>query len=269
MCVNIKEQRMKKYITVALMAAIPTIANADTQTQTVDFDYSAFTGGNISFDQFDSMGGTRELTGLRLTYDQTFDLEVLVESNGPTSLSAGDWDIEAGFYSLHQFGVVTDGRGGDGGPTFPLIGSGGVFDVFTADLGASDGYNGTGPDTFIGSASFNSVFMMDYDRSTTLGGNLLDVFSGEGVLDTYIGGISEILGQWHNDPMWVVDPNNPPEGPWDDNPFIDPYYGFFATFLTMQHSGSIEVAFEYTTVPAPGGTALLLGAGLVGLRRRR
>ena len=260
---------MKKYIGVALLATIPTIAGAGIQTQTVDFDYSAFTGANISFARFDSMGGTRELTGLRISYDQQFDLEVLVESNGPTSLSAGDWDIEAGFYSLHQFGVFSDGRGGDGGPSFPLIGTGGVFDVFTADLGASDGYNGTGPDTYIGSASNASVFMMDYDRSTTLGGDLLDVFTGGGVLETFIGGISEILGQWHNDPMWEVDPNNPPDGPWDDNPFIDPYYGFFSTFLTLEHSGSIDVTFEYATVPAPGGAALLLGAGFVGLRRRR
>ncbi len=261
---------MKTIITAGLLAAIPAMAQAGIQTQSVNFDYSAFTGGYISFDRFDSAGGTRELTGVRLSYDQNFDLSVLVESNGPTSLSAGDWDIEAGFSSIHQFGILNDGRrGGDGGQNLPVIGTGGVFGTFTADLGASDGYNGTGPDTYIGNASFSSVFMDDYDRSTTLGGQMLDAFSGEGTLDTFIGGLSEILGQWHNDPMWVVDPDNPPEGPWDDNPFIDPYYGFFATFLTMQHSGSIDVTFEYTTVPAPAGIALFLGAGFVGCRRRR
>ena len=255
---------MKKYIGVALLATIPTIAGAGTQTQTVDFNNTDFAGEFISFDRFDTMGGTRELTGLRLSYDQSFALEILVESNGPTGVSAGDWDLEAGFYGLHQFGVVTHGN-----DSFPLVGTGGIFDVFTADLGASDGFNGTGPDTYLASLSASNVFVGNYDRTTNHGGQMLDVFTGEGEFETYLNAISEFLGQWHNDPGWEIDPDNLPDGPWGDGPLGDPYYGFFASFVSMSHIGSIEVTFEYATVPAPGGAALLLGAGFVGLRRRR
>ena len=259
---------MNTMYSVAILAAIGSLAHAGTVTQTVEFDYSALEGTTINFDRFDDMGGARALTGIRLTYDHTVDLAIRIESNGPTGVAAGDWDVEAGFSAIHQFGLYDDGRRGGDGPTIPLVGIGGVFDIFTADLGASDGYNGTGPDTYVGTASNHVIRNVNYDGSTETGMQMLDIFSQEGQLATFMGGFSEILGQWHNDPMWEVDPNNPPDGPFD-GPFGDPYYGFFATFESIQHSGSIAITFEYATVPTPAGMSLLLGAGLVGSRRRR
>lgn len=260
------QQRIKQ--SVALLAAVGSIASAGTVSQTVNFDYSALEGTTITMDRFDTMGGTRQLTGIRLAYDHNVDLAIRIESNGPTSVSAGDWDVEAGFSALHQFGVFSDGRRGGDGPSFPLVGIGGAFDVFTSDLGPSDGYNGTGPDTYVGTSSNHILFNFNFDASTQTGMDLIDIFSQTGPLETFMGGFSEILGQWHNDPMWEVDPNNPPDGPFD-GPFGDPYYGIFATFESIHHYGSIGITFEYTTVPAPAGTCLLLGAGMVGIRRRR
>lgn len=255
---------MKPITTILMISALAGAAQADIETQVVNFSHG-FEGELVSFQMFDTLGGTRELTGLSLSYDQSITLDVLVESNGYTAVSNGDWFADIAFNSLHQFGVITEG--GDGGENPPFIGPGAIFQSISADLGASDGYNGTGPDTYSTSITDSYVFNASYDSSTAFGLRMFDAFTGEGTLDTFFAGFSELFGGWINDPGWVVDPNNPPEGPFSF--FEDPYYGFFVSFEQLIHEGAITVTYEYTSVPTPGGTALLGLGGLVALRRRR
>lgn len=243
------------------LAACAPAACAGTISQTVDFSHG-FDGEIVTFQKFDTMGGTRALTGMSLSYAQSITIDYHVESNGPTAVAAGDWEIALAYNSIHQFGLI------DNDPDPPFIGPGAAFEGgITAALGASDGYNGAGPDTFYGSVNTGSfVFDADYDTSTDFGLDMLDTFTGTGSLDTFFSGFSELFGGWNNDPGWVVDPNNPPDGPFGI--FEDPYYGFFVTMDNILHQGQITVVYEYTTVPAPA-TASLAAIALLATRRRR
>jgi hypothetical protein len=264
------KRTIQKQIATAIVASSAGLASAGVVQQTVSFD-SGFQGTFINFEQFDTMDGTRELTGLSLSYDQSITLDLTIESNGYTALEAGDWFLDAGYASIHQFGLADggDGRGGDGNPGPPFIGPGAAFNQITSDLGISDGYNSSGADTIMTSvASGDFTFNANYDSSTEFGNRMFDAFTGPGTLETFLGGFTELFFQWINDPNWVVDPDNPPDGPFD-GPFIDPYYGIFVDINDLRHSGAITVTYEYAAVPAPATTGLVLAAGLVGMRRRR
>ncbi len=259
---------MKYPIAWITLAAAAAISQGEVISQSVAFDMDL--GGQIlDIQRFDTMGGTRQLTGLSLSYDQSISYDITIESNGYTAVEAGDWEAWISYSSIHQFGLISDGRGGDdndNNPPFIGPGAAGAFDM-TSALGASDGFNGTGDDTYHKQVSEQFVFQSGYDTSTIFGQRMLDTFTGTDVLSTVFGGFVEGGGGWNVDPGWVVDPNNPPEG--DFGPFEDPYYGFFMTFANFQHSGTITVDFEYTTVPAPSGLLVLSGVGLFGVRRRR
>lgn len=259
---------MRRITTALLFAAVAGSTQADTVSTQVDFSIDGFFGGNIAFDRFDDMNGTRELTGVSFSYDQTMSFDLTIESNGYTALNSGDWLLDAGYYTIHQLGTL-DGLGGDGGPSIPSIGAGGVFGLgITGDLGASDGYNQSGPDTQYTTISEAFTFNQAFDNSDNFGQSILDTVTGSGQLNTFMGGISELLFEWVNDPNWVVDPNNPPDGPFD-GPFIDPYYGIFVNFDQISHFGTLTVTYEYAAVPAPSTLLALGGFELVGLRRRR
>lgn len=256
---------MKVTTSLLVLAAATSLAHAGIESQVVNFDHG-FEGEFINFQQFDTMGGTRELTGLSLSYDQTITLDLLIQSNGYTALNDGDWLMDAGYLSIHQFGLAEEG--GDGEPGPPFIGPGAVFDQVSGDLGISDGYNNGGIDTLNAIITDSFVFNASFDGSTEFDQRMFDAFTGPGTLETFMAGFSELFFQWINDPNWIVDPNNPPEGPFD-GPFIDPFYGIFVDLQSLSHSGAITVNYEFTTVPAPSALALLAGAALGTTRRRR
>ena len=258
---------MKHTIPIFAIAAMSSLAHAEVINQVVSFN-SGFDGTFISFEKFDTMGGTRELTGLSLSYDQTISLDLQAQSNGYTALNAGDWLLDTGFISLHQFGLV-EGRGGDGDPGPPFIGPGAIFDTVTSDLGVSDGYNNGGIDTMQFNISDSFIFEAEYDGSTEFDQRMFEAFTGTGSLDTFLGGFIEGFFQWVNDPNWVVDPDNPPDGPFGGPFGGDPFYGIFVDYLALSHSGDITVTYEYATVPAPTSAGVLAIAGLVATRRRR
>ena len=254
-------------LTASMLTTLASMASGDVITQVVSFD-AGFEGDIISFEKFDTMGGTRELTGMSLSYDQTISLDLMIQSNGYTALNAGDWLLNAGYMSLHQFGVIEEG--GDGEPGLPFIGPGAVFDNVTGDLGISDGYNNGGIDTQLTTITDSFVFNAAYDGSDAFDLRMFEAFSGTGQLDTFMGGFIELFFQWKNDPNWVVDPNNPPDGPFGGGPFDPPpYYGIFVEIMDLSHSGDITVTYEYANVPSPAGLGLFVGAGLMAGRRRR
>ena len=86
---------MKQHIAALTLASIASISHADVISQVVSFD-AGFDGTFVNFEQFDTMGGTRELTGLSLSYDQTMSLDMTFQSNGYTALSDGDWTMGTG-----------------------------------------------------------------------------------------------------------------------------------------------------------------------------
>lgn len=253
---------MQRLTLTLLTAAIAGTANADTITQMVDFDYNANTGEIVTFQRFDDMGGTRQLTGMHFSYDQSIRMDMTIESNGYTALSAGDWSLDAGFNSLHQYGLVDDN------PNAPFSGPGAIFDNITADLGVSDGYNQSGPDTYYATIADSFVYEFGFDGSNSISQTMFETFTGTEELDTYFNGFAELFFVWVNDPNWVVDPKNPPDGPFD-GPFSEPYYGIFVTIDQILHSGTITLTYEYENVPAPSGLLALSGAGLIASRRRR
>jgi len=258
---------MKYAIGILTLTALSTLAHSEVISQVVSFD-AGFEGEIISFEQFDTMGGTRELTGLSLSYDQTISLDLMAQSNGYTALNSGDWLLDTGYLSIHQFGLVEE-RGGDGDPGPPFIGPGAVFDIITSDLGISDGYNNGGIDTHLFNISDSFIFDASYDGSNEFDQRMFDAFTGPGTLDTILGGFIEGFFQWVNDPNWVVDPNNPPDGPFGGPFGGDPYHGIFVDFLALSHSGDITVNYEYTSVPAPSSAAVIGVLGIAGMRRRR
>ncbi len=251
---------MKHTLPILLAMATASAAFADTLTHSVGFSHG-FDGEVVTFQKFDTLGGARKLTGMSLSYEQSISIGFHLESNGYTAVASGDWFLDIAYNSLHQFGLI------DNDPNPPFIGPGAAYEGgITGDLGISDGYNGGGPDTHFGSVE-TGVFTFDawWDRTDAFGRDMLETFTGTGSLDTYFSGYSEMFGGWINDPNWVVDPNNPPDGPF--NPWEDPYYGFFVTLDSLIQSGTITVTYEYV-VPAPA-TALLGLFGVLATSRRR
>lgn len=238
--------------------------------QQVPFDYDPFAGVTFpEFQMFDTMGGTRELTGVTLQYDQSISFDVRVEQNSPVAIDAGVFFADILFRSLHQLGTVDDGGGDDddddnGGPPFLGPGAHGIY--VDPALGATDGFNGSGPDTYFTSTdSGDFTFSASYDQATTQ--SYLDAFVGQGTLTTVLGGLTEIFGGYNSDPGFPdVDPNNPPDGPF--GPFEPPYYGVFVNIENIRHQGVITATFEYDLVPAPA-SATLLALGALGTTRRR
>ena len=256
---------------IALAALVaPGVAQAQTQTirQVIPFDYNpAIDAAFPEIQRFDTLGGTRELVGVTLSYDQSISFGVRLEQNSPVAIEDGNFFADVVYLSIHQLGF-DDGSGGDDdneGP--PFLGPGAAGDVFSGPLGPTDGFNASGPDSYTAifdSGEFN--FTATADRSTAPA--VLDTLTGEGSLTTLLAGFVEIFGGYNTDPGFPeVDPNNPPEGPFF--PFQDPFYGVFVDVFDIRHQGTITATFEYTIVPAPASVACVGLAGLAAVRRRR
>ncbi len=258
-------RQSKGILSATMLMALASMASADVITQVVSFNNEG-EGDFIIFDKFDTMGGTRELTGMSLSYDQTISLDLMIQSNGYTALNDGDWSMNTSYISLHQFGLADEGGNNDGPP---FIGPGALFQGVSGALGVSDGYNNGGIDTLLTTVSDSYVFDAAYDGSAAFDLEMFEAFTGTGQLETFMGGFIELFFEWHNDPNWVVDPNNPPDGPFGGPFDPPPFYGIFVDIMGISHSGDITVTYEYANVPTPAGLGLFVGAGLMAGRRRR
>lgn len=235
-----------------ISALSPAGAVADTISQTVAFDYDVNFG--VSFpviEGFDTEGGTRELTGVTFAFDHNFDLDLYLESTGPTAVSAGDFSLDLAYLTLFQLGPA------EANP--PLLGPGALFvDDITGALSAYDGVPGNdGPDSFRRSYDDAFTLVQVYGQQDA---DVLNALTHVGPLTTVFGGFTELFFQWNNDPGWPFPPSGVPEYPTDA--------AIWVSWSNFRHFGEIEVTYEYAPVPEPTSALLLAALSALGLRRR-
>lgn len=215
----------------ALAAAAGT-ARADVIDQSFSYEW---TSNDIqhafSFEPFDTIGGTRQLTGVRLGFEGTVTMEVTAQTYDPFPLSAGEWSAEASHTVVAYF---------NGGGLDLLQGIGGQWlDGITGDLGPGGGWGEPGTPYIVTDSVFFSN-TVDIDSSQFAG------FSGNEPLTGFMDGFTDVV---------VTPPDN---GQWVDA---------FASFLAQE--GTVTLTYEYVNVPGPGVLAGLGVCGIVGARRRR
>jgi hypothetical protein len=244
-----------RFATAALLAAgIPSAVLADTITQTVPFDYDANFGATLPvIEGFDTRGGTRQLTRATFEFRNNFNLELFLESTGPTVVADGDFVLSSSYNILFQLGTAGD----KGDPPPPLFGMGSFFvgDI-SGDLAAYDDVPGNdGPDSFRRNFTdaFTSVQSVGLDEP-----EILAAVTDVGPLTTVLGGFNELFFAWINDPGWPIPPGGFPEYPTDAAVWV--------STPTFRHFGEIEITYEF--VPEPTSAALLAPLTLF-MRRRR
>ena len=248
---------MKSRRSLALLVALaPSVSLAGVITQTVPFDYDANDGATFPVIQgFDTLGGTRVLTGVNFAFHHNFEVEAYVESTGPTAVSAEDFSLSISYITLFQLGEA----GGKNDP--PFFGPGGLWiENASGDLGAYDGVPGNdGPDSY--RRVFTDMFTVEqmYGPSDP---DVLAAVTDVGELTTVFGGFSELFFGWINDPNWPLPPGGFPEYPNDA--------AIWVSTPTLRHFGEIEITYDYEVVPGPASAAgLLTLASLASVRRRR
>lgn len=235
------------------LSLLPAAAAADTITQTVPFDYDASFGVTFPVLQgFETLGGTRQLTGVTFEFRHNFAFDVFLESTGPTAVAAADFGLDVAYVTLYQLGEA----GGDDDP--PFLGPGAMFvEDISGSLAAYDGIPGNdGPDSFRGSFSEAFTVTQTYGAEEPA---VLAALTDVGPLTTVLGGFTELFFEWLDDPNWPLPPGGVPEYPDDAAVWV--------SFPTFRHFGEIAVTYEYTVVPEPASAGLL--AGLAGCVRRR
>ncbi|MCG8406598.1 MAG: choice-of-anchor E domain-containing protein [Phycisphaerales bacterium] len=140
-------------------------SRGDTINQFVDYDFSL---GNpapvLQIDAFDTMGGQRNLTGVRIDLEGSVILGAYAENLGNSPIT--DWTLflDAGF------GIDV------GALSIPLDGN--SFPALTADLAATDNIELSGPDYIEFEPEFAPL-----DASVNIAPGDLGVFIGTGLLD--------------------------------------------------------------------------------------
>lgn len=186
----------------------------------------------FAFQPFDTMGGTRELTGVRLGFEGTLEMEVTAHTY-EGALRAGEWFADASHIAVAYFN-----GGKDGLELFQPIAGLGAEEI-TGDLGAGDGQGNPGTpyvytdSLFVaGVVEIESAYFEDISGGSPLVGFMDGFFDG------------------------AVMP--PPSEQWIE---------LIATRLAQE--GTVTLTYEYRSVPTPGSLALLGACGLAAFRRRR
>jgi len=165
---------MKYFAAVGVLCACATaqggLVPVSVITQTALFEWDVHPVNDrtyIGFNQFDTMDGTRRLTGVSLSFEASFDFEMLAENTNDTALSAGDWFIDPAIY--YNFFFLGDNSVGPVGNW--------TTESLTADLAASDGVAGSGDDT--ATFAFSDVI----GGTASVFEEEFDLFIGDGSLE--------------------------------------------------------------------------------------
>jgi hypothetical protein len=214
----------------ALALAAAATAHADVINQSFSYSWDSNQVQHaFSVQAFDSMGGTRQLTAVRLGFDGAISMEITAHTYDPNPVHTGEWSVEASHTVVAYF---------NGGGIDLLQGIGGqsLADI-TGELGG--GVNGEPGTPLIVTDTINFANTVEVDPAD------IAQFYGSGQFTGFMDGFFDA----------VVTP--PPGGQWIE---------VMASLLAQE--GTVTLTYEYTTVPAPASSALL-GAGLIMARRRR
>ena len=200
-------------------------------TQSALFEWDVFPVNDrtyIGFHQFDTMGGTRRLTGVSLSYEASFELELLAENSNGTGLSGGEWFVDPAV-SYNFFFLDTYSIGAVGNWTAGSL---------TADLAASDGVAGSGDDSAVFTFSDvigGSASVLEEDSAPFIGSGSL-----EAELYAYLSlGISA-----------------PP-----------PFFDFDVTAHSHMGVYTLSYAYEVVPAPSSAAVAAIAGGWLARRRR--
>ncbi len=122
---------------VAAAAALP--AAADVQTQQAEFLWDVQAANEpvaLEFAAFDDMGGSRVLTGVNVSFESIYSLNLLAENGEDFAITSDQWFVEA--LTLMQIDI--------GGLFLGALDVEG-FGLLSADLAANDGVSMEGPDS--------------------------------------------------------------------------------------------------------------------------
>ncbi len=219
----------------ALAAAIaPCMAQAQVITQQQDYFFDANVANEpvaLSFDAFDTMGGTRTLDRVGIEVQSFFSLNIIAENGEDYALTANDWWFDVALSNNIAF---NPGQAGE----VNFFGVGGTgYGPLSADLEASDGVAQEGPDSHF------FAFKDEYAGSRDALAFQIGAFEGQGQIDAQI---YPYLG--------ISLPPPPP---------------FFDLWIAHSNFGSVTLTYEYTTVPAPASLGLVALSGIAAARRRR
>ncbi len=127
-------------IAVALLAVVvvglstgPAQATVITQTFAIDHGEEPFP--QLSLDYFDTMGGTRTLTGVSIELDAVASLDINAENLSASPVTG--WFLDSAILPRFEILDAKKSSFGIGASPYPLL---------SADFAASDGVEGSGPD---------------------------------------------------------------------------------------------------------------------------
>ncbi|MFG0291827.1 MAG: hypothetical protein ACF8MJ_01595 [Phycisphaerales bacterium JB050] len=220
------------------VAVLAGAASAGEISQAIDINITPENGQQaFSMQGFDTMGGQRVLNAVRFHINAELSVDFAALNYSDFAIPAGDWQVIPGFTMF--FYAEPEGSGGEGDSIFAGIGGIG-WDGVTGDLPAGSG-----------NPLFGEPGRFEFSRSGSLDSTMLD----EGaVARNFFTSNAQIDAS--------LAPFSFPEvfGPPGSNISLE---------SLVTQTGTLTITYEYSTIPAPGGVAMLGLAGFAGLRRRR
>ncbi|GJM19333.1 MAG: hypothetical protein DHS20C14_15460 [Phycisphaeraceae bacterium] len=215
-------------LTLALAAGT---AHAGEIVQTYDYTLNGliFTNDSFTMDSFDTMGGTRQLTDIKVNIDGQYTIEHFVENLEDRAITADE-------YFFEPFVATTLNLAGLSTGAIASVGWG----ALSTDLEAADGVEGSGADYYqwnFGGGISNELYFLE---------TFFPAFetNGAGTIEGTLGVFNDLL-LTPPPPLFDVGTQN------------------------HSHTGSFTLTYIYDTVPAPGTAGVLALAGLAAARRRR
>ncbi len=156
----------------AVIALSNAATHAATETQVIPFSHTEGNGfPTFSIDYFDTLGGSRTLTGVTIELAGTSTLEAFTENLGDQPIN--DWNFDFAvlpvleILDFKKFAVPFDQA------DYPTV---------VLDLAASDGVEGSGPDF-----AHIPERMIDLADVVDIGPGDLALFTGTGSVDAFLG----------------------------------------------------------------------------------